>query len=91
MSARFALTLAMLLLQAASLPRAAARISGEAPVTAATEIGRLREVAYRIDVPADWNRSLVVFFHGYAITPVTFEEGERISPMFEACSRAASR
>ncbi len=83
MSARFALTLAMLLLQAASLPRAAARISGEAPVTAATEIGRLREVAYRIDVPADWNRSLVVFFHGYAITPVTLEEGERISPMFE--------
>jgi pimeloyl-ACP methyl ester carboxylesterase len=50
---------------------------------AVTDIGTLEGAGYRIDVPANWNRGLVVFFHGYAIDPVTFREGERISPMFD--------
>jgi len=53
------------------------------PGNPATEIGALEGVQYRIDVPAEWNRSLVVFYHGYSTTPVTFEKGERISPMFD--------
>lgn len=36
------------------------------------EIGMLDGVPYRIDVPAAWNHSLVVFFHGYSETPVMF-------------------
>jgi pimeloyl-ACP methyl ester carboxylesterase len=42
---------------------------------------KLDGVAYRIDIPDDWNHELVVFYHGYAVEPVTFDE--RLSPMFE--------
>ncbi|MEO7433701.1 MAG: alpha/beta hydrolase [Dokdonella sp.] len=52
-----------------------ARVSSlDAPVT---EIGALDGVAYRIDIPRNWNHGLVVFFHGYSITPITFRQGER--------------
>jgi pimeloyl-ACP methyl ester carboxylesterase len=47
-----------------------------------TEMGTLQGASYRIDVPANWNRNLIVFYHGYSTTPVTFSVGERISPMF---------
>ncbi|HVC17330.1 MAG TPA: hypothetical protein VNE18_08515, partial [Rhodanobacter sp.] len=36
----------------------------------AIETGRLDGVAYRIDVPKDWNQRLVVFYHGYSLDPV---------------------
>lgn len=36
------------------------------------EVGTLGGVPYRIDVPADWNHALVVFFHGYTETPTIF-------------------
>jgi len=52
-------------------------------VPATTEMGTLEGAAYRIDIPKDWNNNLVVFFHGYAVTPVTWKEDERISPMFD--------
>jgi len=61
----------------------AARAAEREPVPATTEIGMLQGAPYRIDVPAVWNHGLVVFYHGYAVTPVTFEVGERISPMFD--------
>jgi pimeloyl-ACP methyl ester carboxylesterase len=50
---------------------------------AATEIGVHTGAAYRIDIPANWNRNVIVFYHGYAIEPVTFREGDPISPMFD--------
>ncbi len=59
--------------------RAAAAV---AVPTAKTEIGTREGSAYRIDIPANWNRGLVVFFHGYAIDPVTFAEDEPVSPIF---------
>jgi pimeloyl-ACP methyl ester carboxylesterase len=46
-------------------------------------MGTLEGAAYRIDIPNDWNKSLVVFYHGYAVTPVEWKHGERISPMFD--------
>ncbi|MDE1160539.1 MAG: alpha/beta hydrolase [Acidobacteriaceae bacterium] len=52
-----------------------------------TETGVLDGAAYRIDIPADWNGSLVVFYHGYSMTPVTFHLAERLvgqqAPFFE--------
>ncbi|HEX7916599.1 alpha/beta hydrolase [Rudaea sp.] len=48
----------------------------------ATEIGTLAGAAYRIDVPADWNRRVVVFFHGTSETPVAYAASEPLSPMF---------
>ena len=38
-------------------------------------------VDYRIDIPADWNQELVVYYHGYSLEPVTFTEP--LSPLFE--------
>ena len=69
----------VLLLVAAPLARAA--------TTAATETGELERASYRIDVPAHWNRELVVFFHGYATSPIVFRRGTRLSPMFEPILR----
>jgi hypothetical protein len=42
-----------------------------------TEVGLLDGAAYRIDVPAHWNHALVVFYHGYALQPVTFHIAAR--------------
>jgi len=52
-----------------------------------TEVGLLDGAAYRIDIPAEWNRSLVVFYHGYAESPTGFHLAERLTgqqlPFFE--------
>lgn len=49
---------------------------------AVSDISQLGGVAYRIDIPANWNHGLVVYFHGYAVDPVTFRAGDALSPMF---------
>jgi hypothetical protein len=52
-----------------------------------TEVGLLGGAAYRIDIPIHWNHSLVVFYHGYALQPVTFHIAARLvgqqAPFFE--------
>jgi hypothetical protein len=52
-----------------------------------TEVGLLNGAAYRIDVPLHWNHSLVVFYHGYALQPVTYHIAARLTgqelPFFE--------
>jgi len=52
-----------------------------AETKSATEIGTLSGASYRIDVPADWNRRVVVFFHGTTEKPVTFAQNETLGPM----------
>ncbi len=37
-----------------------------------TEVGVLTGAEYRIDVPANWNRGLVVFYHGYSERPFRY-------------------
>ncbi|MEP7097044.1 MAG: alpha/beta hydrolase [Dokdonella sp.] len=49
---------------------------------ATTEIGALQKVPYRIDIPANWNRGVVVYFHGYEIDPVRFTNDEPLPSMF---------
>lgn len=49
----------------------------------ALDTGTLEGSAYRIDVPANWNRALVVFYHGYAVTPVTLPPREPIAPQLK--------
>lgn len=44
-----------------------------------TEVGAFNGVAYRIDIPNDWNRRLVVYYHGYAQQPVTFHLAARLT------------
>jgi hypothetical protein len=52
-----------------------------------TEVGLLAGAAYRIDIPANWNHSLVVYYHGYALRPASFHIAEHLSgqqlPFFE--------
>ena len=48
-----------------------------------TEIGTLAGAAYRIHIPPDWNRRVVVFFHGTLETPLTYAASEPLSPMFD--------
>jgi hypothetical protein len=37
-----------------------------------TEVGALNGAPYRIDIPNDWNHSLILYYHGYAQRPVSF-------------------
>lgn len=38
------------------------------------ETGVLNGAPYRIDMPAQWNHVLIVYYHGYSEDPVTFEK-----------------
>lgn len=74
----FCILLAFAALSFASESKAAAA----AQERATTEIGVLHGADYRIDIPANWNHGLIVYFHGYEIDPVHFAKDEPISPMF---------
>jgi pimeloyl-ACP methyl ester carboxylesterase len=45
-----------------------------------TETGTIAGAAYRIDIPSEWNHSLVVYYHGYSMQGVTFHIAERLGP-----------
>jgi pimeloyl-ACP methyl ester carboxylesterase len=47
--------------------------TGPPPVAVRTEIGELRGVSFRIDVPEqNWNHGLVMYYHGYEAKPRVF-------------------
>jgi hypothetical protein len=52
-----------------------------------TEVGLLNGASYRIDIPLHWNHSLVVFYHGYALQPISYHIAARLNgqeqPFFE--------
>ena len=52
-----------------------------------TEVGTLSAVPYRIDIPAAWNRGVVVYFHGYSEGPFTYRVSgpltEQTQPFFD--------
>lgn len=76
-SVAFVLALASI---AGGADAAAAPATHERPVHA---IGTLQGASYRIDVPAGWNRKLVVFYHGTNENPVVFSPKDALSPMFD--------
>ena len=45
-----------------------------------TETGSLNNAAYRIDIPDHWNHALVVYYHGYSMSKVTFDATKPITP-----------
>lgn len=45
-----------------------------------TETGTLLGAEYRIDVPTEWNGSLVVWYHGYSEHGATFHIAEHLGP-----------
>jgi hypothetical protein len=52
-----------------------------------TEVGMVDGAVYRIDVPTEWNHSLVVYYHGYSEGPASFPIANRLNnqvePLFE--------
>jgi pimeloyl-ACP methyl ester carboxylesterase len=58
-------------------------VARESAPTDRVEVGTLEGAGWRLDMPGKWNRDLVVFFHGYATEPVTFNGKHRVSPMFD--------
>jgi pimeloyl-ACP methyl ester carboxylesterase len=42
------------------------------------EVGLLNGVPYRIDIPPDWNHSLIVYFHGYSLHTSGFKSADAI-------------
>ncbi len=38
------------------------------------EVGTTAGADYRVDIPANWNHSLVVFYHGYALGPTHYNK-----------------
>src|SRR5947199_10247530 len=65
----------------------AAGTDAAAPAHAAApakiDTGTLASASYRIDVPDSWNRALVVWFHGYATSPVSLAAGEPLAPQLQ--------
>lgn len=61
---------------------------GEVSNQPTTEIGTLAGADYRIDMPSNWNRGLVVFFHGYVVEPVRYTKDEAIWPMLDPVLKA---
>ena len=54
---------------------------------ALTQVGSLGGADFRVDIPANWNHSLVVFYHGYALGPTRYKQdakpGGAISPFLD--------
>ena len=44
------------------------------PVPVSTEVGTLGGASFRIDVPQNWNHSLVVYYHGYESKALVFDQ-----------------
>jgi pimeloyl-ACP methyl ester carboxylesterase len=51
-----------------------ATLNSSAAETGTREIGSINGVAYRIDVPEHWNRGLVLYCHGYALSLPVFKD-----------------
>jgi hypothetical protein len=46
--------------------------------TGRVETGMLDDAPYRIDIPNNWNHSLVVFYHGYSEEPYRYHPTEKL-------------
>ena len=74
------LLLPLILFSCVACANGAAEAPDQAPLL---DTGTLDGAAYRIDIPAHWNHGLVVYYHGYAITPVQLPAREPIAPQLK--------
>ena len=54
-----------------------AEAARKAPALPVSEVGSRDGASYRIDIPANWNHELIVYYHGYSFVPVVFEKGAK--------------
>ena len=55
-----------------AIAQCAGALTAESP-PGTVEIGTFGDAAYRIDMPAKWNRTLIVFYHGYSQQMVRYD------------------
>jgi pimeloyl-ACP methyl ester carboxylesterase len=67
------LTFPLVLALLASVPFANLAATAETPAVT-VETGVMNGAAYRIDMPAKWNGILLIYYHGYSETPVTYDK-----------------
>jgi pimeloyl-ACP methyl ester carboxylesterase len=70
------------------------RAAAETPAPAVrVETGMLDGASFRIDMPEKWNGVLLVYYHGYSETPVTFDRAKpnRIGNGFAAAGYAVAQ
>lgn len=67
----------------ASLLAGCADMTRKAPVLPVSTTGMRDGAAYRIDIPANWNHELIVYYHGYQHKPVVHDKGKRIWPALD--------
>lgn len=76
--------LCVLLLSSCAPPAQVKHAAAGAPVV---ETGTNAGAAFRIDVPANWNHALVIYYHGYSVDAVGFPSndppGPQVKPMIE--------
>ena len=68
---------------AASLLTGCADMTRKTPVLPVSTTGMRDGAAYRIDIPANWNHELIVYYHGYQHKPVVHDKGKRIWPALD--------
>ena len=73
-STRFALHVLLLLLFATAAAPMSAHAQVAAPPAATVETGDINGAPFRIDVPAEWNKGLVMYAHGYSPVPVALDD-----------------
>ena len=59
-------------------------------VQAKTEFGKLQGAEFRIDVPDNWNRGLIVYYHGYSAENhgVGYDEKKPLDPVLAVFTKA---
>lgn len=67
----------------ASLMAGCAEMAHKAPVLPVSTTGTRDGAAYRIDIPANWNHELIVYYHGYRHEPATYDKSKRIWPALD--------
>ena len=62
---------------------ACAGTARKAPTLPVSTIGTRNGAAYRIDIPANWNHELIVYYHGYRNEPAMYDKDKRIWPALD--------
>lgn len=65
---------------AAMLLGGCAGVARKTPILPVSVTGTRDGAAYRIDIPANWNHELVVYYHGYEHKPATYPGGGHNPP-----------
>ena len=80
------LRIAVLAVCAASLLAGCADMARKAPVLPVNATGVRDGASYRIDIPANWNHELIVYYHGYQHKPVVHDKDKRVWPALPIAS-----